>query len=321
MEGFYMKNYSKVTGDGSVSSINLPNDHQLLLNRPRYGSTSFASSPFDSRTPDPLEMESALMHYPLTAAAAATVVPSPIDAFSSPVIDSSKFHPRLMQKYHHSSNFSSRSSSPSPLPLSIIDNLETPPSRSPPLFTTPVKVEEDVLVMDGILVGSVPGGRSRSSSDSGSLSPGNNLYKTEICRSWEETGSCRYGTKCQFAHGKEELRPGRYINKNSKSELCKSWSTGTSTHSTKSRLPRHVTASVASASPPQGMKKSTMKFKQEERSAAVDWSPADDGIKIRLPSSTEEPADRETVDSYIRGVLHGSSRRRRLPVFAEICPE
>lgn len=32
------------------------------------------------------------------------------------------------------------------------------------------------------------------------------LYKTELCRSWEEKGSCRYGTKCQFAHGEEELR-------------------------------------------------------------------------------------------------------------------
>eukprot|EP00184_Porphyridium_aerugineum_P001240 CAMPEP_0184697780 /NCGR_PEP_ID=MMETSP0313-20130426/4625_1 /TAXON_ID=2792 /ORGANISM="Porphyridium aerugineum, Strain SAG 1380-2" /LENGTH=462 /DNA_ID=CAMNT_0027156617 /DNA_START=883 /DNA_END=2271 /DNA_ORIENTATION=+ len=33
------------------------------------------------------------------------------------------------------------------------------------------------------------------------------LYKTEMCRSWEEMGSCRYGLKCQYAHGKEELRP------------------------------------------------------------------------------------------------------------------
>ena len=32
------------------------------------------------------------------------------------------------------------------------------------------------------------------------------LYKTELCRSWEEKGSCRYGTKCQFAHGEDELR-------------------------------------------------------------------------------------------------------------------
>lgn len=32
------------------------------------------------------------------------------------------------------------------------------------------------------------------------------LYKTELCRSWEEKGTCRYGAKCQFAHGEDELR-------------------------------------------------------------------------------------------------------------------
>jgi len=37
-------------------------------------------------------------------------------------------------------------------------------------------------------------------------SQANNLYKTELCRSWEETGHCRYGSKCQFAHGADELR-------------------------------------------------------------------------------------------------------------------
>mmetsp|Transcript_16251 Transcript_16251/g.33458 ORF Transcript_16251/g.33458 Transcript_16251/m.33458 type:complete len:372 (-) Transcript_16251:78-1193(-) len=36
---------------------------------------------------------------------------------------------------------------------------------------------------------------------------GQNLYKTELCRSFQETGDCRYGTKCQFAHGKAEQRP------------------------------------------------------------------------------------------------------------------
>ncbi|KAK9704194.1 hypothetical protein K7432_010344 [Basidiobolus ranarum] len=33
------------------------------------------------------------------------------------------------------------------------------------------------------------------------------LYKTELCRSFGETATCRYGTKCQFAHGEHELRP------------------------------------------------------------------------------------------------------------------
>uniref|UniRef100_A0A4W4FD52 mRNA decay activator protein ZFP36 n=1 Tax=Electrophorus electricus TaxID=8005 RepID=A0A4W4FD52_ELEEL len=31
-------------------------------------------------------------------------------------------------------------------------------------------------------------------------------YKTEMCRPFEENGSCKYGDKCQFAHGLHELR-------------------------------------------------------------------------------------------------------------------
>ncbi|CAO3697079.1 unnamed protein product [Rhizopus stolonifer] len=33
-----------------------------------------------------------------------------------------------------------------------------------------------------------------------------NLYKTELCRNWEETNQCRYGSKCQYAHGAQDLR-------------------------------------------------------------------------------------------------------------------
>ena len=34
-------------------------------------------------------------------------------------------------------------------------------------------------------------------------------YKTELCNNWTEQGACRYGDKCRFAHGEEELRPRR----------------------------------------------------------------------------------------------------------------
>jgi butyrate response factor len=47
-------------------------------------------------------------------------------------------------------------------------------------------------------------------------------YKTELCRSFSENGYCRYGDKCQFAHGGVELRRTsrhpRY-----KTELCKAY--------------------------------------------------------------------------------------------------
>jgi hypothetical protein len=32
------------------------------------------------------------------------------------------------------------------------------------------------------------------------------LYKTEMCRSYEEAGHCKYGERCQFAHKSSELR-------------------------------------------------------------------------------------------------------------------
>lgn len=50
-----------------------------------------------------------------------------------------------------------------------------------------------------------------------------NLYKTELCRSFEETSFCRYGPKCQFAHGQAELRP---ISRHPKykTEVCKTFS-------------------------------------------------------------------------------------------------
>jgi len=47
-------------------------------------------------------------------------------------------------------------------------------------------------------------------------------YKTELCRSWHESGSCRYGSKCQFAHGAHELRPVMRHPKY-KTEPCRSW--------------------------------------------------------------------------------------------------
>ncbi|KAI3862713.1 hypothetical protein MKX03_002005 [Papaver bracteatum] len=46
------------------------------------------------------------------------------------------------------------------------------------------------------------------------------MYKTELCNKWVQAGVCRYGDRCQFAHGFGELRPvvrhPRY-----KTEVCR----------------------------------------------------------------------------------------------------
>ncbi|XP_023270335.1 mRNA decay activator protein ZFP36L1-like [Seriola lalandi dorsalis] len=47
---------------------------------------------------------------------------------------------------------------------------------------------------------------SSSSTSSISTSSSSSRYKTELCRSFTENGLCKYGGKCQFAHGPEELR-------------------------------------------------------------------------------------------------------------------
>lgn len=48
-------------------------------------------------------------------------------------------------------------------------------------------------------------------------------YKTELCQKFENTGKCPYGTKCRFAHGKEELII-KQQNINYKRKPCKSFS-------------------------------------------------------------------------------------------------
>ncbi|XP_048841444.1 mRNA decay activator protein ZFP36L1-like [Brienomyrus brachyistius] len=49
-------------------------------------------------------------------------------------------------------------------------------------------------------------------------------YKTELCRPFEENGSCKYGDKCQFAHGIRELRSLSRHPKY-KTELCRTFHT------------------------------------------------------------------------------------------------
>ena len=48
-------------------------------------------------------------------------------------------------------------------------------------------------------------------------------YKTELCKTFRETGKCPYGFKCRFAHGKEELL-SKILNSNYKKKDCKTFS-------------------------------------------------------------------------------------------------
>ena len=58
------------------------------------------------------------------------------------------------------------------------------------------------------------GPRRAAASSTGAVTPDDpkrtSLYKTELCRSFEESGACRYGAKCQFAHGQGTKTNARY---------------------------------------------------------------------------------------------------------------
>lgn len=78
-----------------------------------------------------------------------------------------------------------------------------------------------------------------------------NLYKTELCRNWVsttlipdlhlqlETGQCRYGTRCQFAHGEHEIRDVLRHPKY-KTEICRTFhTTGTCSYGKRCRFVHH----------------------------------------------------------------------------------
>lgn len=71
------------------------------------------------------------------------------------------------------------------------------------------------------------GDRLRPSSQGcvgGSSQVNSSRYKTELCRPFEENGTCKYGDKCQFAHGMHELRSLSRHPKY-KTELCRTFHT------------------------------------------------------------------------------------------------
>ncbi|XP_026330632.1 protein TIS11 isoform X2 [Hyposmocoma kahamanoa] len=62
----------------------------------------------------------------------------------------------------------------------------------------------------------------RTTSEPAPPPPATSRYKTELCRPFEEAGTCKYGDKCQFAHGFRELRNLQRHPKY-KTELCRTF--------------------------------------------------------------------------------------------------
>ncbi|CAI5977210.1 unnamed protein product [Closterium sp. NIES-64] len=83
-----------------------------------------------------------------------------------------------------------------------------PSSPAPPTPTLLARSLSSASLVDSVASPSVTAiaAAEAAAAAASAASPTNPLYKTELCRSWEETGACRYGGKCQFAHGRDELR-------------------------------------------------------------------------------------------------------------------
>jgi len=173
-----------------------------------------------------------------------------------------------------------------------------------------------------------------------------NLYKTELCRSFEETGTCRYGLKCQFAHGRAELRPVSRHPKY-KTEVCKTFHTiGTCPYGKRCRFihteaptaapqtassSNSLSAAAKTITPP----KSEIKAPVMKTSAldinifgANDWSTNwnssfqnSSSTNVNFNSVAKNLPSKKTVEVFSPAVNSQESieRKSRLGIFQQIC--
>uniref|UniRef100_A0A7N0VL87 C3H1-type domain-containing protein n=1 Tax=Kalanchoe fedtschenkoi TaxID=63787 RepID=A0A7N0VL87_KALFE len=225
-------------------------------------------------------------------------------------------------------------------PLSLMESFgkstSSSATRSPPVFANgALAMEEGVLVMDGVLVGNGHGGRQRSGKDSsGSSSSSVKSYTMDVCRSWAETGSCQYGSNCQFSHRKEDANRARFSNKGKPelevtfprspfSDSSLSIFRGQNSYSSPTMSSRGVVygRSPLGTGSADGSRSSDSQTSRTELSPVIhsDWVPQDEGIDVR-PPGVENPT-REEVLAYMNSIMYGPRVRKRLPVFTSICPD
>ncbi|GMH39218.1 hypothetical protein BSKO_07116 [Bryopsis sp. KO-2023] len=140
------------------------------------------------------------------------------------------------------------------------------------------------------------------------------LYKTELCRSWEETGACRYGSKCQFAHGIDELREIPRHPKY-KTEICCTFATtGTCPYGRRCRF-IHQNGPITLV----GAKRNDDTFARTKSVLRENWvnrnqgpaSVASSKTSVKSQGSGQWPARKLVCDPLV-------SASRRLPIFVQL---
>lgn len=161
-----------------------------------------------------------------------------------------------------------------------------------------------------------------------------NLYKTEMCRSFEETGSCRYGMKCQFAHSSSEIR---FVTRHPKykTEVCKTFHTiGTCPYGKRCRFihsepltPVSASAKVIPASPllPKVETKTPVVKKspafQNIPSKGASWTFPPSTTPVHFPSVEKGIASKLPLEEFsiAPALKENQERRSRLGIFQQIC--
>ena len=63
----------------------------------------------------------------------------------------------------------------------------------------------------------------KNGSPSSNFPPKGFTYRTELCKNYEMTGTCKYGNKCDYAHGLHDLRQKDQVNHYFRLKNCKSF--------------------------------------------------------------------------------------------------
>ncbi|KAF7662212.1 hypothetical protein LDENG_00242480 [Lucifuga dentata] len=159
---------------------------------------------------------------------------------------------------------------------SLASREETMANLSPPLLLPP----PGLCITNTSLSSNSSSFASKPSAPSPHIST---RYKTELCRTYEESGACKYGAKCQFAHGMDELR-GLSRHPKYKTEPCRTFHTigfcpyGARCHFIHNADELHAAAAAAAAAAsPQ---------KQKLRPPLLRHSISFAGFSSRCPTST-----------------------------------
>lgn len=165
-------------------------------------------------------------------------------------------------------------------------------ARLQPQYTGQYGIPQQNMMLDGMTTPPPTNSATGPSANNRKLG----LYKTELCRSWEEKGSCRYGAKCQFAHGEDELRSVSRHPKY-KTEICRTfWVSGSCPYGKRccfihTELPANGNA-AAPTNP-----ENTKPGHSRERSSSTNSDPNDASASLLARIRNQEPSAVTPVDN------------------------